>query len=134
MSLKVLVVDDDEIIVFLHNMIMEDNGMASDSLSFQNGKEAFDYLNSENNLNQTCLVLLDINMPVMNGWQLLDNIQSAPYAKNIHVVMVTSSIDTEDREKASQYPQVIAYFEKPLNNKSLKQLKELPQISPYFKF
>ena len=134
MSLKVLVVDDDEIIVFLHNMIMEDNGMASDSLSFQNGKEAFDYLNSENNLNQTCLVLLDINMPVMNGWQLLDNIQSAPYAKNIHVVMVTSSIDTEDREKASQYPQVIAYFEKPLNNKSLKQLKELPQISPYFQF
>ncbi len=134
MSLKVLVVDDDEIIVFLHNMIMQDNGMASDSLSFQNGKEAFDYLNSENNLNQTCLVLLDINMPVMNGWQLLDNIQSAPYAKNIHVVMVTSSIDTEDREKASQYPQVIAYFEKPLNNKSLKQLKELPQISPYFKF
>ena len=134
MSLKVLVVDDDEIIVFLHNMIMEDNGMVSDSLSFQNGKEAFDYLNSENNLNQTCLVLLDINMPVMNGWQLLDNIQSAPYAKNIHVVMVTSSIDTEDREKASQYPQVIAYFEKPLNNKSLKQLKELPQISPYFKF
>lgn len=132
--MKVLVVDDDEIIVFLHNMIMEDNGMASDSLSFQNGKEAFDYLNSENNLNQTCLVLLDINMPVMNGWQLLDNIQSAPYAKNIHVVMVTSSIDTEDREKASQYPQVIAYFEKPLNNKSLKQLKELPQISPYFKF
>ena len=134
MSLKVLVVDDDEIIVFLHNMIMEDNGMASDSLSFQNGKEAFDYLNSENNLNQTCLVLLDINMPVMNGWQLLDNIQSAPYAKNIHVVMVTSSIDTEDREKASQYPQVIAYFEKPLNNKSLKQIKELPQISPYFQF
>ncbi|HEY1056534.1 MAG TPA: response regulator [Emticicia sp.] len=134
MSLKVLVVDDDEIIVFLHNMIMEDNGMVSDSLSFQNGKEAFDYLNSENNLNQTCLVLLDINMPVMNGWQLLDNIQSAPYAKNIHVVMVTSSIDTEDREKASQYPQVIAYFEKPLNNKSLKQLKELPQISPYFQF
>lgn len=132
--MKVLVVDDDEIIVFLHNMIMQDNGMASDSLSFQNGKEAFDYLNSENNLNQTCLVLLDINMPVMNGWQLLDNIQSAPYAKNIHVVMVTSSIDTEDREKASQYPQVIAYFEKPLNNKSLKQLKELPQISPYFKF
>lgn len=134
MSLKVLVVDDDEIIVFLHNMIMEDNGMASDSLSFQNGKEAFDYLNSENNLNQTCLVLLDINMPVMNGWQLLDNIQSTSYAKNIHVVMVTSSIDTEDREKASQYPQVIAYFEKPLNNKSLKQLKELPQISPYFQF
>jgi CheY-like chemotaxis protein len=132
MSLKVLVVDDDEIIVFLHNMIMKDNGMASDSLSFQNGKEALDYLNSANNLNQTCLVLLDINMPVMNGWQLLDSIQSSSYAKNIYVVMVTSSIDSEDREKASQYPQIIAYFEKPLNKKSLKQLRELPQISPYY--
>jgi CheY-like chemotaxis protein len=130
--LKVLVVDDDEIIVFLHNMIIEDNGISSDSLSFQNGKEAFDYLSSKDNIEQTCLIFLDINMPIMNGWQLLDNLQSTSYAQNIFVAMVTSSIDSADREKASQYPQVIGYFEKPLNANSLQEIKELPQISAYY--
>lgn len=131
MNLKVLLVDDDDVFIFLHNRFLTKNGVSTKPLSFENGKEALDYLNSERNSNQRYLIFLDIHMPVMNGWQFLDSIQHTTYEKNVLIAIVTSSINSEAHSKAKQYSQVMGYFEKPLTEKSLKQITQLSRISTY---
>lgn len=129
MGFKILIVDDDDVFVFLHNLLVEESGIPGDAIGFENGKTALDYLLAEWDKSHTYLILLDINMPVMNGWQLLDSIQSSAYADNVLVAMVSSSVDYSDRVKASQYSQVIAFCEKPLDEFSLKKVMQSPRLS-----
>lgn len=63
-------------------------------------------------------------MPVMDGWGLLDRIHQGHFESEIKVVMVTSSVDRADKEKAAFYPMIIDFVEKPLNKEKLQQLKE----------
>jgi hypothetical protein len=60
----------------------------------------------------------------MNSWQMLDILHTFPYCDRIYVVIVTSSIDLADHEKAKTYKQVIGYFEKPINAEMIVTLKE----------
>jgi CheY-like chemotaxis protein len=73
--------------------------------------------------------LLDINMPVMNGWEFLQAVQTTDFADSLSVIMVTSSIDQGDREQARQFKQVITFMEKPLNVETCKQILHLPELS-----
>jgi CheY-like chemotaxis protein len=68
------------------------------------------------------LILLDINMPVMNGWEFLNKLQDYPQMKKIPIAIVSSSIDPRDIEKAKQYPQVIQFLLKPLNKEAIEKL------------
>jgi CheY-like chemotaxis protein len=128
MSLKILIVDDDSVIILLHKEMVK-RFISNDLLCFLNGKSTLDYLTEHVNEGDSFLIFLDINMPIMNGWQFLDAIQALPFSNMISVVMVTSSIDTKDRGKAKQYPQVIDFVEKPLSIKTCNQLKQLPQLA-----
>ena len=128
MTLKVLIVDDDEIFVFLHEMNVADSKLSTNTLGFENGLQTYEYLNKNSKSDETYLILLDINMPEMNGWQFLDAIQTAPYSSRVLVAIVTSSIDYEDRVKASSYSQVIEFFEKPLDIEKCEKLKRKQAI------
>lgn len=66
------------------------------------------------------LILLDINMPGMNGWDFLDHFQKM--GKEITVYILTSSIDSADYRKAESYKQVKKYIEKPLNSQKITNL------------
>jgi CheY-like chemotaxis protein len=61
-------------------------------------------------------VVLDINMPVMDGWGLLDIIE-ADFDKKIEIIMVTSSVDQGDKDKAASYSKIIDFLEKPFSKK-----------------
>jgi CheY-like chemotaxis protein len=124
MSLRVLIVDDDEIVVFLHELVIVESGLADEPLSFADGKAALDYLNKNSSPGEQYLVFLDINMPLMNGWQLLDAVQESAYCDQVSVVMVTSSIDARDSEKAKDYSLIIDYLEKPINMEVLSRVKK----------
>jgi len=124
MDLKVLVVDDDEIFLLLHDFTVIESGLASSTLGFEEAEKALEYLEEHYTEDESYLILLDINMPIMNGWQFLDSIRNAPYSNQIHVAIVSSSIDYEDHIKAQQYSQVIDYIEKPLDIKKATRLKE----------
>jgi CheY-like chemotaxis protein len=132
MTLKILVVDDDETIVFLHEFMVKESGLSGEPISFYNGKETLDYLLANAESEDAYLILLDINMPIMNGWELLNAISTYIFLNPIYVVIVTSSMNTADREKASKYKHVIEYIEKPVDSKVLKSLKELQEIKKYF--
>lgn len=123
MSFETLIVDDDALIIFIHKKLVAKNGFPSEPKTFLNGQTALEYLLSQPASDAKYLVLLDINMPVMSGWELLDNIQNQPIAQRVKVAMVTSSVDRSDKVKAESYPQVISYLEKPVTNDMLQSLK-----------
>jgi CheY-like chemotaxis protein len=78
------------------------------------------------------VLLMDINMPVMDGWQFLDSLGKLENPPLVHVVIVTSSIDTIDKRKATKYPQVIGFFEKPLTQENCLQMKQFEALKHYF--
>ena len=133
MSLKVLIVDDDDIVVFLHKTILKKSGLNLNVLSFSNGKEALNYLLKNKKDNDQFLVLLDINMPIMNGWEFLEQIKQTSLAERVHVVMVTSSVYKKDQDKATSYKNVIDFLVKPFKTESYDRIKSLPEVSGHFK-
>ncbi|HET8854398.1 MAG TPA: response regulator [Salinimicrobium sp.] len=124
MEFKVVIVDDDSVVLFLHKVLIDRSILPSAEGSFKNGKEALDYISSNGVRETPYLILLDINMPVMNGWDFLEAIQEKDFKENIFVAMVTSSINTNDMQHALQYPQVIDYLEKPLRKEACEDLYE----------
>lgn len=115
-NFNVVIVDDDALVLFLHKTVIERSLLPQATYGFRNGKEALDFLAKKNEKDLPLLVLLDINMPVLNGWDFLGQIQQKHFKKRIFVVMVSSSINTADMDKAKDFPQVIDYVEKPLNS------------------
>lgn len=124
MELNVILVDDDSVVLFLHKMLLERSSLPSPTGIFKNGKEALDFISKKQSLITPCLVLLDINMPVMNGWEFLEAVQEKHFRDKIFVAMVTSSINSQDASTAQKYPQVIDYIEKPLRKETFAHLRE----------
>jgi CheY-like chemotaxis protein len=70
------------------------------------------------------VLFLDINMPVMNGWEFLDELSSFPDDLRSHftIYILSSSIDPEDIADAEQHPYVNGYYSKPLSKQTLHQI------------
>ncbi|BDD01493.1 response regulator [Persicobacter psychrovividus] len=68
------------------------------------------------------LMLLDINMPEMNGWQFLDHLLELPHPKKTRIFMLSSSIDTNDEKKAFRYDIVQGFINKPLSKAHIGKL------------
>lgn len=132
MSLRTLIVDDDSAVRYFHKLIVTQSGLCDEPLSFENGKEVLDYLNLHFKGTDNYLILLDVNMPVMNGWQLLNSIDKQPYADRLFFIIVTSSVDKADREKVKSYNHVIDFAEKPITEEVCKKIMGLPAMKEFF--
>jgi CheY-like chemotaxis protein len=120
MKFETVITDDDEMVIFLHKLSVVESGLCEKPVIAYNGTQAFQYIATH--ANDSFLILLDLNMPEMDGWQFLDAIQKIKDTR-IYVVVVTSSVDARDRKKAYSYPQVIDYVEKPLSIENCLQIK-----------
>ena len=129
---KILCIDDDPITLMLCRKVIERVEFAKEIDTVNNGEEAikyFDALNEEKANNPTLvypkLVLLDLNMPVMDGWDFLESFNKKDY-QNIFIltrfIVVSSSIDPYDINKAKTYP-VIGFLSKPVTKEMLENLK-----------
>lgn len=127
-----MVVDDDRVFNLMAKILLRDTGIADNPISCTNGQEAITLLEEQQPTNQSILLLLDINMPVMDGWDVLEALQTLPDRQKIHVVIVTSSIDKADREKAHTYGQLISYLVKPIKRENLVALKTTKALAPFF--
>ncbi|HYG37311.1 MAG TPA: response regulator [Cytophagales bacterium] len=132
MTLEVLIVEDDEILVLIHESWVKKSLISVNPISFFNGKAALDYFLNNHKKDKQYLILLDLNMPVMDGWDFLENISNYEFAEQIHVVIVSSSTTLKDKEKATTYKNVIAFIEKPINMESCNRIKSLSRIASYF--
>lgn len=115
---SVLIVDDDHINNVITKLFLEKAGIKA--VSFVNPVEAFEYLKTNQQKHQ--LILLDINMPQLNGWDFLLKMQLEKIDTN--VIMLTSSIYNSDKEKASGFRNVINYWIKPLTRDKVQSLNE----------
>lgn len=124
-EIRTLIVEDDPMMSFLQKVLVEKHEISTSPRCFLNGKEALDHMVSASGDATAYLVLLDLNMPVMNGWEFLDRLRDREVARRTVVVIVTSSIDPRDKEKAAEYKMVKSYLSKPLKDFSeIKQLKK----------
>lgn len=115
----ILLVDDDTIIDYLHKKILQKAGFNEPILTVYNGKEATNQLlslNSNLSANDSILILLDLNMPVQNGWQFLDEFMTLRNHLNYHtdIYILSSSINPDDIQMAKDNPLVKGYLKKPL--------------------
>ncbi|NEU09614.1 response regulator [Flavihumibacter sp. R14] len=120
---KILIVDDDSIAGFLHKLLISECGFEHELLTFDNGRIALEYLNNKNPEFDRCILLLDINMPDINGWQLLEVLETSSFRAKLKVIMITSSIDPADVKKSKNYPLVTRFFVKPLTGDVCAELQ-----------
>lgn len=121
------IIDDDKLSIKLMSMLISKNNFCQEIVSFHNPQTALDELksNATNPSKLPNVILLDLNMPVLDGWQFLDEFAMISFAKKIVVFIVSSSIDPCDLEMAKNYPIVKDYIIKPLSSEKLKQASGL---------
>jgi CheY-like chemotaxis protein len=129
MSKKIIwVVDDDAIYQVIINKIIKRSEMFSASSSFKNGKEAVSALHKiiENTELIPDIILLDINMPVMDGWEFMEEIKTikSQIDKKIIIYIVSSSIAVEDKNKSKEFKDVFAFISKPVNVNDIMVIAE----------
>lgn len=121
----VYIIEDDVVSTFLIQKIIDQSNIVEQSLTFANGLEAFNSLIEQENI--PAVIFLDINMPVMDGWEFLEAFDEFPFSKNIPVFILSSSIDSGDIEKSKNYEHVKGFLTKPLTNeKFLKVIENVP--------
>lgn len=124
MTTHLLIVDDDTILVFLLRKVIEKSGRFPVPSTHPNGSHALEHLRSIYNPADRYIILLDINMPVMNGWEFLSEIRAFAKPENTIVAIVTSSTDRADKEKAADDPYVLEFLTKPVMAEALIALKD----------
>jgi len=123
-KIDLLVIDDDDINIFIIKKIVEKTGYDINMVAKTNGQLAIDHLTSilENNATFPHLILIDINMPVLNGWEFLEAYDGLNVKQRVDMYMLSSSVYENDIEKAKTYKKVKGFISKPL---SINRLIEL---------
>jgi CheY-like chemotaxis protein len=112
-SLNVLLVEDDQVDVMNVQRAFKKNNIANPLWTAGNGVEALDKLKSGEIPHSRLLVLLDLNMPRMNGIEFLRRLRADPDLRQIPVVVLTTSADVRVRIEASHL-NVAGYIVKPV--------------------
>lgn len=129
-KINLLVIDDDDINIFIIKKIVEKTGYNVNMVSKANGLLAIDYLKATlDNDDFPHLTLIDINMPVLNGWEFLDAYEELNITQRVDMYMLSSSVYENDIEKAKTYTKVKGFISKPLSIERLVELfKQLGQV------
>ena len=118
----ILLIDDDETCIFVTKLVLKKAGFIGEITCYTSAEEALAYLvdREEKDLDQPDLIFVDINMPIMNGFDFLDSYNDRGFYlhQNTSVVMFSSSNFAKDIEAAHQYTVVVDYVEKALTVES----------------
>ncbi|MBF9255805.1 response regulator [Pontibacter sp. 172403-2] len=115
--MNIAIIDDDPISIFLTEMSLEKEGVWAKLKSFMSAEEALQVLEAHSLNDLPDVILLDLNMPIINGWQFLEIFQHLPAAKlqgKCAVYILTSSLDTADTVKAGENALVKGIIHKPI--------------------
>ncbi|MBW1654776.1 response regulator [Flavobacterium quisquiliarum] len=128
---QILCIDDDPITLMLCKKVISKSSFSHEVITAQNGEEALHHFNTLKYTNDKSkkkpeLIFLDLNMPIMGGWEFLDHFTSPDYNtfNSVPVIVLSSTIDPEDLAKAKKYPIIIDFLSKPITIPMLEYLKK----------
>lgn len=120
---NVLLVDDNDADNYVHKRVIEESGCSARIVVKENGKLAIEYIENEldGSDESPWIVFLDLNMPVMDGWQFLDRFAALPNParSEIRVVILSASGNPDDKNRADRMPEVSSFVPKPLTANEL---------------
>jgi CheY-like chemotaxis protein len=121
--MKVCVIDDDDIYQFLLKKELKHTQLIDKVHVFTDGKQAIDYFEENKEIPSALpdVIFLDINMPIMNGWQFLEQFKGIQpkMDKEITIYLVSSSFDDRDINRSKEYTEVTDYIIKPVKRANL---------------
>ena len=121
-----MTIDDNEVDQMLYKRVIKRSGIVEKIIDFQLATDALAYLKSEE-CEEIDVILLDINMPRMNGFEFLERVKSdlGPKFPALIVIMLTSSLNQEDAERVKEFKAVKAYFNKPLDIEDVESIASM---------
>ena len=124
----VITIDDDAVDQILYQRIIKRSGIIENVISFQMAEDALAYLKSEDR-EDIDVIFLDINMPRMNGFEFLEQAtkELGDQFSKLVVIMLTTSLDPKDEERAKSFDVVKAYINKPMSQENLESVANLVQ-------
>lgn len=120
------IVDDDDIYRFTTSLLLKKSDLVNKIIMFSNGLKAINYLKEEmdNIENIPDVLFLDINMPVMDGWEFLQEylVIRPMMPKTVVIYLVSSSVDEKDVLKAKSISELSGYLVKPISSQNIKEV------------
>ncbi|GAB3914208.1 response regulator [Larkinella knui] len=127
----ILLIDDDPDDNYLHQLVIEESGLCDAVRSAETGLQALTYLTETHDSNyvRPDVILLDINMPGMNGFEFLERYCQLDEVLRSRLVllMLTTSLNPVDKNRAGQFEDVKGYLTKPVTKEMLQEI-----IDQYF--
>ena len=123
-KINIMLIDDNKIDLFINNQFINNMEIAETIIEYSYAQDALKFLQENDSSKWPQLILCDIHMPIMTGFKFIEEYVLLPEAltKNCKIIMISSTLDESDREKALSNPIVLALLEKPINTVELKQL------------
>lgn len=131
MSHLAYIIENDHVTAVVTELVLRKNLRRGKVMHFVNGQIALNQLVAaiQEKENIPDLILLDLDMPLMDGWEFLEAFIKLPVAKQVCVFILTSSIHPDDREKAKRYSVVKGFFSKPLDGDSVAWMQQFVQLA-----
>lgn len=125
-KLHFIVVDDSKLDCFIAEKIIQNTGRCETVRTFQQASDALTYIKELPSHNQGTILFIDIQMPVMNGFEFVEAFEQLPQEiKSAYIIyMLSSSINENDIAKVKGYPSVKQFLNKPLTGKTMSVLLE----------
>lgn len=122
---RIIIIDDDNIVTTICKYLIKKHLPEMEVASFLSPLKGVEYIKEEyTSLPVKSILLLDINMPGMNGWEVLDELDKLDSAvvNPLTVYMFSSSISMDDKKQSLDHPLVLDFIEKPLTIEKLQQI------------
>ena len=121
--MEILMIDDDPVFNFIYNKMFKKLDINAQLTTHLDGKYGLEYLIANYTPDKQFIIFLDINMPIMNGWEFLTEIEKLNYStENINIFMVSSSTDNDDLSRAKNFKTVKRFLSKPLLYETLEEI------------